>query len=833
MQTANTRPPLRGGFMSAENVRPISRGSTTSHDTTNGLDSIPPLEQRYAPIRPRSHPSQESNERPISPNKTNHIGDHTGLEQIHQYNNSQNSPFGAHQVPRRYSSIPVTGLENSNNGARAAAETLVNAANLNAGRRLSQPPTTAGSDREKKDKKNASATAANEKELRELIERNWHRTLESIARDVKNSERTQKSEKAKQLFAMRWLREHCRQDKESVRRDRVYAFYAERCGRERVDTLNPASFGKLVRIIFPGIQTRRLGVRGESKYHYVNLTLVADSPKSTNGPPSIQNNPGSFMDRGTPFGQDSEFQSSRRMTDSAVFPPQENWAPVQPKKTNPRSRSKLFEYSNMSSINPETGEPYGVVDQTLSFAEVHNPTTGDQPLLLPSIDRYLPQGVDPELAHSLSVQYSTHCTSLIDAVRYVKEKQFMKLLSAFNGTLTVPVSKILDLPSIAPWIEASDTMMYQQIVRFVSQLALQVIPVQVLNMLKTISGDFGVSDQVRKNFRSHPEHVIQAKLKPAITFSRLLQRLLRVNETAHAAANLLMNDDMRNIMWKDWVEVVKPKRIVESALSTCGHEEVYYALTQEMRHLLEPLAPSNMLVVNTEFQPPTSPSEFNRSSWLHDQNLFNAETIVERWACFLRSIPTRFPSVDTRMLVRYIEAVGNAALRDITVNQVQSFGAWWITKVWVDEMMLWMAEMGGYLEEPGSPMAESPSHSDGFESFFEQPGRASARDSNASPERPESGLGIDMNPMASFAAANGESHHPNVQNASAGKQDLTTLVLPRDTDLPAAVRLTNKSPSKPESVNFELDPHDDSGIGMSLVGDPGPEIVNQMSAFPI
>jgi regulatory factor X, other len=43
-----------------------------------------------------------------------------------------------------------------------------------------------------------------------------------------------------------------------------------------VPPLNPASFGKLVRIIFPGIQTRRLGVRGESKYHYVELSLVDD-----------------------------------------------------------------------------------------------------------------------------------------------------------------------------------------------------------------------------------------------------------------------------------------------------------------------------------------------------------------------------------------------------------------------------------------------------------------------------------------------------------------------------------------------------------------------------
>ena len=59
-------------------------------------------------------------------------------------------------------------------------------------------------------------------------------------------------------------------------RNRVFSHYATRCGTERVPPLNPASFGKLVRIIFPGIQTRRLGMRGESKYHYVDLSLVDD-----------------------------------------------------------------------------------------------------------------------------------------------------------------------------------------------------------------------------------------------------------------------------------------------------------------------------------------------------------------------------------------------------------------------------------------------------------------------------------------------------------------------------------------------------------------------------
>ena len=103
------------------------------------------------------------------------------------------------------------------------------------------------------------------------------------------------------------LKAVCRTAKTSVPRNRVYSHYATRCGTERVVPLNPASFGKLVRVIFPGIQTRRLGVRGESKYHYVDLALADDNQDSseidrpTNGnratsQPALQNSISARLD---------------------------------------------------------------------------------------------------------------------------------------------------------------------------------------------------------------------------------------------------------------------------------------------------------------------------------------------------------------------------------------------------------------------------------------------------------------------------------------------------------------------------------------------------------
>jgi RFX DNA-binding domain-containing protein len=83
-----------------------------------------------------------------------------------------------------------------------------------------------------------------------------------------------------QELTSRRLKQNLVQSKTSVPRIRVHTQYASRCARHHLQPLNQASFGKLVRVIFPDIQTRRLGVRGESKYHYVDLALVDDIPDS-------------------------------------------------------------------------------------------------------------------------------------------------------------------------------------------------------------------------------------------------------------------------------------------------------------------------------------------------------------------------------------------------------------------------------------------------------------------------------------------------------------------------------------------------------------------------
>ena len=43
------------------------------------------------------------------------------------------------------------------------------------------------------------------------------------------------------------------------------------------DPVNAASFGKLIRSVFLGLRTRRIGTRGNSKYHYYGIRVKPTS----------------------------------------------------------------------------------------------------------------------------------------------------------------------------------------------------------------------------------------------------------------------------------------------------------------------------------------------------------------------------------------------------------------------------------------------------------------------------------------------------------------------------------------------------------------------------
>eukprot|EP00095_Tigriopus_kingsejongensis_P012602 maker-scaffold531_size145796-snap-gene-0.20 protein:Tk12602 transcript:maker-scaffold531_size145796-snap-gene-0.20-mRNA-1 annotation:"transcription factor rfx3" len=76
----------------------------------------------------------------------------------------------------------------------------------------------------------------------------------------------------------------------SLPRSTLYNHYEKHCKEANLEPVNAASFGKLIRSVFLGLRTRRIGTRGNSKYHYYGIRLQAtDDPNPIVIDPNLLN----------------------------------------------------------------------------------------------------------------------------------------------------------------------------------------------------------------------------------------------------------------------------------------------------------------------------------------------------------------------------------------------------------------------------------------------------------------------------------------------------------------------------------------------------------------
>ncbi|KAJ8130491.1 hypothetical protein O1611_g3138 [Lasiodiplodia mahajangana] len=541
--------------------------------------------------------------------------------------------------------------------------------------------------------------ANNELEMRQLFQASRGRSLKSVAKELHGNERGPNSERCRQVFAMLWLSQVCSKGKGSVPRGRVYANYASRCATERITVLNPASFGKLVRVLFPGLRTRRLGVRGESKYHYVNFTLAEDQPELKE--PAIQ--PALPIQDPSQAVQSFSTTQSQPAAANTVKPALPSPQTNQPSDGLPTSMPAdsrmhgIYNQPDVSSIDQ--------LDSSTAKTMLHLafPREGDdqfdqsQPLVLPRIQPFLPKGTDPDSAKSLTALYRSHCTSLVECIRYCKEKTFFHLYTSFQGTLTMPVQKLFANPELAPWIEQCDFVLYQRMVRIIAGLTLQVVPKTVLDTLRNISER--LVSHIRESFQGQPRHVVRAKEAPATIFAAILDRALRVNLTAHAAANMLANSANRTNMYIDWITMVRIRKVAE-CVPTRGMDDLVQVLLNEMRGLLDPVnVPWEIECLTLYGEVAQQGIQSQRTDTSSEDN---PQNMLDRWVQFLRSLPSRFPYATPADMVWCVQRVGTEVMRDLTIAQGKSFGSWWVTKCWIDEMVAFLAEQGGFMQTHSS-----------------------------------------------------------------------------------------------------------------------------------
>ncbi|KAF7240631.1 Transcription factor RFX4, partial [Varanus komodoensis] len=106
-----------------------------------------------------------------------------------------------------------------------------------------------------------------------------HTSLGNVSNDENEEKENNRASKPHSTPAtLQWLEENYEiAEGVCIPRSALYMHYLDFCEKNDTQPVNAASFGKIIRQQFPQLTTRRLGTRGQSKYHYYGIAVKESS----------------------------------------------------------------------------------------------------------------------------------------------------------------------------------------------------------------------------------------------------------------------------------------------------------------------------------------------------------------------------------------------------------------------------------------------------------------------------------------------------------------------------------------------------------------------------
>lgn len=450
-----------------------------------------------------------------------------------------------------------------------------------------------------------------------------------------------------QVFAVSWVRQACESSHTSVvPRNRIYARYVQLCANFNLHPLAPANFGKVLRVLFPNLKTRRLGMRGKSKYHYCGIKLVGD-----------QSQTGSPMSSYSPFGLDS------------------------PQSLNPHTPP----FTHSPSVSNMLGTPFSAVQvqenfQTVNLRYVPNLFNAiemsmsndsmNQPLNIPSIYPYLLKDleVDYDIADTLHSLYKVHCTSLFELLRYMQVDKMFGMFTPFTAILTAPVFKLFTSDGTLEWVKNCDLVMYRSMLKMLTRLHLLPVPDEILKPLKKLARDY-MSNLTEALSNKFPKPFQSMKLSLARQFISILKRLLKCIETGASAAKILSNPKEKTAMLQDWLKLDMDEIVMREVPCALDNSETLIdILDTKLVKLFEE---------NNQLESP----------------------VLKPYATFLFELPSKFSKLNPWIFSLVCSNLLTTCLREMSLSGATSFVYWWVVRCWVDEYLSLCLELGAFLYE--------------------------------------------------------------------------------------------------------------------------------------
>ncbi|XP_049732485.1 DNA-binding protein RFX2 isoform X3 [Elephas maximus indicus] len=363
----------------------------------------------------------------------------------------------------------------------------------------------------------------------------------------------------------------------SLPRSSLYNHYLRHCQEHKLDPVNAASFGKLIRSVFMGLRTRRLGTRGNSKYHYYGIRLKPESPLNR-----LQEDTQYMAMRQQPMHQKPRYRPTQK-TDSLGDSSSNSSLHSTPEQAMAAQSQHHQQYIDVSHVFPEFPAP--------------------------DLDGVLLQG-DLTLrdVKALQLAYRRHCEATLDVVMNLQFHYVEKLWLAFwsskatasDGPTSIatseeepegaiiPKDKLISLCKQDPilrWMRSCDHILYQALVETLIPDVLRPVPSTLTQAIRNFAKS--LEGWLTNAMSDFPQQVIQTKVGVVGAFAQTLRRYTSLNHLAQAARAVLQNTSQINQMLTD-LNRVDFANVQEQASWVCQCEEsVVQRLEQDFKLTLQ------------------------------------------------------------------------------------------------------------------------------------------------------------------------------------------------------------------------------------------------------
>lgn len=439
--------------------------------------------------------------------------------------------------------------------------------------------------------------------------------------------------------AVQWLLENYETaEGVSLPRSTLYAHYLRHCADNKLEPVNAASFGKLIRSVFLGLRTRRLGTRGNSKYHYYGIRVK----------------PGSSLTV-------VEESSSRNLTSSSMST----------KVSGNGNRS-----FKRSSDSTDTSVSVSVITQHLTYL-------GDGSNALPNFpDIHFIDGLPEECSiddvDTFKSIYREHLEAFLDAILSLEFatveslwREFWRSQDNNNGDECeeekyLSKSKLFalcNIEAVQVFVRQVDLSFYQNLIQVLVPDVLKPIPATLTQSIRNFAKS--LESWLTAAMNGAPTAMLNSKLSAVAAFGSSLRRYTSLNHLAQAARAVLHNGTQIAQMLADLNRVdFHSVREQASWVCQCDHDivarfEADFKLTLQQQNSLEQWASWLKNVVRSALKPYEGKPNFSRA----------ARQFLLKWSFY-----------------------SSMVIRDLTLRSAASFGSFHLIRLLYDEYMFYLIE---------------------------------------------------------------------------------------------------------------------------------------------